>query len=145
MGNMAELSADACGTLNTWRIRFSGGGLLREFLGELMRTAFDPNRGLFRCSHDRRLYPNPAVGQLPDYGTQAARHYTFVGRMLAKALYEGMLVELPLAHFFLAKLVSAGRGDLDLHHLASLEPLVYRNLLFLKARGTFHLVAANKC
>ncbi|CAN8003913.1 unnamed protein product [Ixodes hexagonus] len=111
-----------------------GGGLMREFLGELMRTAFDPNRGLFRCTHDRRLYPNPAVSQLPDYGPQqAARQYTFVGRMLAKALYEGMLVELPLAHFFLAKLVSAGRGDLDLHHLASLEPLVYRNLLFLKS------------
>ncbi|KAG0412562.1 hypothetical protein HPB47_010284 [Ixodes persulcatus] len=110
-----------------------GGGLMREFLGELMRTAFDPNRGLFRCTHDRRLYPNPAVSQLPDYGPlQAARQYTFVGRMLAKALYEGMLVELPLAHFFLAKLVSPGRGDLDLHHLASLEPLVYRNLLFLK-------------
>lgn len=110
-----------------------GGGLMREFLGELMRTAFDPNRGLFRCTHDRRLYPNPAVLKLPDYGpVQAARQYTFVGRMLAKALYEGMLVELPLAHFFLAKLVSAGRGDLDLHHLASLEPLVYRNLLFLK-------------
>uniref|UniRef100_A0A131YMP7 HECT-type E3 ubiquitin transferase n=1 Tax=Rhipicephalus appendiculatus TaxID=34631 RepID=A0A131YMP7_RHIAP len=112
-----------------------GGGLLREFLAELMKTAFDENRGLFRCTHDdRHLYPNPAVAQLPDYADgRAARHYAFVGRLLGKALYEGMLVELPLAHFFLAKLVAPGRGDLDLHHLASLEPLVYRNLFFLKS------------
>ncbi|XP_050023140.2 ubiquitin-protein ligase E3C [Dermacentor andersoni] len=111
-----------------------GGGLLREFLAELMKTAFDANRGLFRCTHDRRLYPNPAVGQLPDYADgRAARHYSFVGRLLGKALYEGMLVELPMAHFFLAKLVASGRGDLGLHHLASLEPLVYRNLFFLKS------------
>ncbi|KAH6941939.1 hypothetical protein HPB50_024455 [Hyalomma asiaticum] len=111
-----------------------GGGLLREFLAELMKTAFDANRGLFRCTHDRRLYPNPAAGQLPDYADgRAAKHYSFVGRMLGKALYEGMLVELPLAHFFLAKWVAPGRGDLGLHHLASLEPLVYRNLFFLKS------------
>nr|XP_037288795.1 ubiquitin-protein ligase E3C-like [Rhipicephalus microplus] len=111
-----------------------GGGLLREFLAELMKTAFDENRGLFRCTHDdRHLYPNPAVAELPDYADgRAKRHYAFVGRLLGKALYEGMLVELPLAHFFLAKLVVPGRGDLDLHHLASLEPLVYRNLFFLK-------------
>ncbi|KAL3194525.1 hypothetical protein MRX96_016159 [Rhipicephalus microplus] len=45
-----------------------GGGLLREFLAELMKTAFDENRGLFRCTHDdRHLYPNPAVAELPDY------------------------------------------------------------------------------
>ncbi|XP_077549553.1 ubiquitin-protein ligase E3C [Haemaphysalis longicornis] len=113
-----------------------GGGLLREFLAELMKTAFDPNRGLFQCMHDRRLYPNPAVGRVPGYDSgQATRHYGFVGRLLAKALYEGMLVELPLAHFFLAKWVAPGRGDLDLHHLASLDPLVYRNLFFLK---TYH-------
>ncbi|XP_077499840.1 ubiquitin-protein ligase E3C isoform X3 [Amblyomma americanum] len=110
-----------------------GGGLLREFLSEFMKTAFDPNRGLFRCTHDRRLYPNPAASQLPDYADgRAVHHYAFVGRLLAKALYEGMLVELPMAHFFLAKWVAPGRGDLDLHHLASLEPLVYQNLFFLK-------------
>ncbi|XP_064476571.1 ubiquitin-protein ligase E3C-like [Ornithodoros turicata] len=106
-----------------------GGGVFREFMNELLRTTFDPNRGLFRCTNDRRLYPNPGVGLLPDY-RDYARHYAFAGRMLAKAIYEGMLVELPLAVFFLEKILCP--GDLDIHHLASLDPLVYRNLLYLK-------------
>lgn len=106
-----------------------GGGMFREFMNELLRTTFDPNRGLFRCTNDRRHYPNPGVALLPDYRDHA-KHYAFAGRMLAKAIYEGMLVELPLAVFFLEKILSP--GDLDIHHLASLDPLVYRNLLYLK-------------
>ena len=40
-----------------------GGGLFREFLWELLKTAFDPNRGLFKTTTDRQLYPNPQVKQ----------------------------------------------------------------------------------
>lgn len=51
--------------------------------------------------------------------------------ILFQALYENLLVELPLAEFFLSKLV--GRySDVDVHHLASLDPIMYRNLLYLK-------------
>ena len=49
-----------------------------------------------------------------------------------KALYENMLVELPFASFFLSKLLGTS-ADVDIHHLASLDPEVYRNLLFLKS------------
>nr|XP_027776003.1 ubiquitin-protein ligase E3C-like [Marmota flaviventris] len=49
-----------------------------------------------------------------------------------KALYENMLVELPFAGFFLSKLLGTS-ADVDIHHLASLDPEVYRNLLFLKS------------
>uniref|UniRef100_A0A8C6AB73 HECT-type E3 ubiquitin transferase n=1 Tax=Marmota marmota marmota TaxID=9994 RepID=A0A8C6AB73_MARMA len=48
------------------------------------------------------------------------------------ALYENMLVELPFAGFFLSKLLGTS-ADVDIHHLASLDPEVYRNLLFLKS------------
>lgn len=52
--------------------------------------------------------------------------------MLGKALYENLLVELPLADFFLSKL--AGKhSDVDVHQLASLDPVLHRNLLSLKA------------
>ena len=48
-----------------------------------------------------------------------------------KALYENLLVEIPLASFFLCKLL--GKGDsVDIHHLKSLDPVVYRNLLELR-------------
>lgn len=43
-----------------------------------------------------------------------------------------MLVELPFAGFFLSKLLGT-TADVDIHHLASLDPEVYRNLLFLKS------------
>lgn len=43
-----------------------------------------------------------------------------------------MLVELPFAGFFLSKLLGTS-ADVDIHHLASLDPEMYRNLLFLKS------------
>lgn len=58
-----------------------GGGLFREFLSELLKTAFDPNRGFFRLTNDNQLYPNPHVALLhPDF----LKHYYFIGRMLGK-------------------------------------------------------------
>ena len=58
-----------------------GGGVFREFLSELLKTCFDPNRGFFRLTHDNLLYPNPAVSVVvPDFQS----HYFFIGRMLGK-------------------------------------------------------------
>lgn len=58
-----------------------GGGLLREFLSELLKTAFDPNRGFFKITNDNMLYPNPHVHLVQQ---NFAAHYYFVGRMLGK-------------------------------------------------------------
>ena len=46
--------------------------------------------------------------------------------MLGKVLYEGMLVELPFASFFVSKILSSHTGDVDIHHLASLDPEMYK-------------------
>ncbi|KAI0217696.1 Ubiquitin-protein ligase E3C [Lamellibrachia satsuma] len=107
-----------------------GGGIFREFMTELIRTSFDPNRGFFRYTHDKLLYPNPDARLLFDNYLQ---HYFFLGRILGKALFENMLIELPFASFFLSKILSRHRGDVDIHHLASLDPQMYKNLLFLKS------------
>ncbi|XP_015521284.1 ubiquitin-protein ligase E3C [Neodiprion lecontei] len=106
-----------------------GGGLFREFLSELLKTSFDPNRGFFRLTKDNMLYPNPTVHLLVD---DFPKHYYFIGRILGKALYENLLVELPFAEFFLSKIVGR-QADVDVHHLASLDPIMYRNLLYLKS------------
>ena len=109
-----------------------GGGLFREFITELVRTAFDPNRGLF-CftpSQDPRLYPNPAAESFfPD---DWKNHFYFLGRILGKIIYENILVELPLADFFLAKVLSRDATPLDIHYLEDLDSVLYKNLLFLK-------------
>lgn len=109
-----------------------GGGIFREFLNELLKSGFNPNQGFFKTTNEGLLYPNPAAHML--VGDSFARHYYFLGRMLGKALYENMLVELPFAGFFLSKLLGTS-ADVDIHHLASLDPEVYRNLLFLKSYG----------
>ncbi|XP_017762268.1 PREDICTED: ubiquitin-protein ligase E3C [Eufriesea mexicana] len=106
-----------------------GGGLFREFLSELLKTSFDPNRGFFRLTKDNMLYPNPTVQLLVD---DFPKHYYFIGRILGKALYENLLVELPFAEFFLSKIVGR-QSDVDVHHLPSLDPVMYRNLLYLKS------------
>lgn len=53
-----------------------GGGLFREFLSELLKTSFDPNRGFFRLTKDNMLYPNPTVHLLVD---NFPKHYYFIG------------------------------------------------------------------
>lgn len=58
-----------------------GGGLLREFLSELLKTAFDPNRGFFKMTNDNMLYPNPYAHLIQQ---NFAAHYFFIGRMLGK-------------------------------------------------------------
>ena len=99
-----------------------GEGVFREFLSELIKEAFDPNRGLFCQTEQQELYPNPQVkltclmyhtvsmvmGQAHMIMEDYPLHYYFIGRLLGKALYENLLVELPLASFFLCKMTGAG-------------------------------------
>ena len=56
----------------------------------------------------------------------SALHYQFLGSMLGKSLYEGQLMELPFAGFFLCKLAARGHGFVGTHHLASFDPDLYR-------------------
>lgn len=58
-----------------------GGGLFREFITELLKTAFDPNRGFFRLTKDHQLYPNPGVDVIEE---NFIPHYYFIGRMMGK-------------------------------------------------------------
>ena len=60
-----------------------GGGIFREFLSELLKTAFDPNRGFFLLTRDNTLYPNPSSKLIVD---DYEKHYFFVGRMLGKVI-----------------------------------------------------------
>lgn len=50
-----------------------------------------------------------------------------------QALYENMLVELPFASFFLCKLLSKHGTDVDIHHLESLDPEMYRYVVLIQA------------
>jgi len=55
--------------------------------------------------------------------------YRFIGRVLGKALYEGILIDVNFASFFFAKWL--GRQSY-LDDLVSLDPELYRGLIYLK-------------
>jgi ubiquitin-protein ligase E3 C len=103
-----------------------GGGIFKEFINEVLKTAFDPNRGFFLLTADNTLYPNPNVHLIVE---NFMEHYYFIGRLVGKAIFENILVDLPLAEFFLAKLLV---DRASAHYLKSLDPVLYRNLLYLR-------------
>lgn len=80
----------------------------------LSKEVFDTNRGLWLATDQNELYPNPHsyateggrdnryvlgrwLTRLPDHQLQ---WYSFIGRVLGKALYEGILVDVSFANFF---------------------------------------------
>jgi ubiquitin-protein ligase E3 C len=102
---------------------------------------------LFLETPDRLLYPNP-------YSHRASEnhlgHFEFLGRVIGKAMYEGILVEVPFANFFLYVhlhlmlkssylfLLSSSRSAKLLskfnyyNDLVFLDPELHRNMMILK-------------
>ncbi|KAG9308894.1 HECT-domain-containing protein [Chiua virens] len=103
-----------------------GGGVFKEFFTSLCKEVFDTDRGLWLANKKNEIYPNPH-----SYATEphSLNWYRFIGRILGKALYEGILVEVAFAGFFLAKWLGK-QSFLD--DLASLDPDLYQGLIFLK-------------
>ncbi|KAJ2710375.1 ubiquitin-protein ligase (E3), partial [Coemansia spiralis] len=107
-----------------------GGGVFKEFLTSLVREAFDPRMGLFSAARSNSIYPNPeAVLGDAEQRRRALDRYRFLGAVIGKALYEGVLVDAPLALFFLGYCV----GKLpEFNDLPTLDEALYRGLVALK-------------
>uniref|UniRef100_A0AAF5PWG1 HECT-type E3 ubiquitin transferase n=1 Tax=Wuchereria bancrofti TaxID=6293 RepID=A0AAF5PWG1_WUCBA len=112
-----------------------GGGIFREFLFELLQTALDPSRGFFATTHEQLLYPNPLAPFL--YPNNFVDHFYFIGRIIAKLIYEGLLADIRFANFFLLQWMGNPDGTvLDLELVKSYDPLLHKNLKFLKRCST---------
>lgn len=105
-------------------------GVFKEFLEETINTVFNPSLNLFKTTIEQKLYPSPTSYINENH----LALFEFVGKMLGKAVYEGIVVEVPFASFFLNQL-------LDRHHsafyspideLPSLDPELYKNLTYVK-------------
>ncbi|KAL9251575.1 E3 ubiquitin-protein ligase UPL6-like protein [Drosera capensis] len=103
-----------------------GGGIFKDFMENITRSAFDIQYGLFKETADHLLYPNPGSGLVHE---QHLQFFHFLGTILAKAMFEGILVDIPFATFFLSKLKQKYNY---LNDLPSLDPELYRHLIFLK-------------
>ena len=112
-----------------------GGGVFKEFLELLLRQITNPEFGLFKLTADGACcYPNPSVESVFDGahfcgGVQATDMFRFIGRVLGKAVFEGIVVTLPLAGFFLNNVL--GRPNV-LEDLNTLDPQLFTSLTQLK-------------
>ncbi len=140
-----------------------GGGVTKEFLTSVISQAFDPEDEnmiiKFFVENDKHLlYPNPNA--LEDLRLKWSRmgfkpnapevkievktllhQYEFLGRIIGKCLYEGILVDVVFAAFFLKKWAltgGAGQATLEsgyranINDLRDLDEELYRGLLSLK-------------
>jgi len=105
-----------------------GGGVTKEFLTSVTNQAFAPAAGsvqLFMENANHLLYPNPSALDEQKHLLRAAgfvdnmptsretisallQRYEFLGRVIGKCLYEGILVDIGFAGFFLLKWALTG-------------------------------------
>lgn len=105
-------------------------GVFKEFLEETIKRVFDPSLNLFKTTNDQRLYPSPTSQMQENH----LHLFEFVGRMLGKAVYEGIVVDVPFAMFFLSQLLGQTQQALYscMDELPSLDKELYRSLTFIK-------------
>ncbi|RYP62392.1 hypothetical protein DL771_009764 [Monosporascus sp. 5C6A] len=134
-----------------------GGGVTKEFLTSIAAEAFDPSpdgHSFFVANKQNLLYPNPTsfderADMLRFHGFEEgsaefhngmqdlAKRYEFLGRIVGKCMYEGILIDIAFAPFFLLKWSSSGQSALadyraNLNDLRDLDPELYQGLINLK-------------
>ncbi|KAF9423179.1 Ubiquitin-protein ligase E3B, partial [Entomortierella beljakovae] len=105
------------------------GGPFKEFMESFLEAGFSPNLNLFTTSAAsmNMLYPSPTSHYThPSNGLELFRLF---GKMLGKAMYEGLLIEVKFANFFLSKIL--GR-TVFLDEMRSYDEQVFQNLMFVK-------------
>uniref|UniRef100_A0A0G4HEI3 HECT-type E3 ubiquitin transferase n=1 Tax=Chromera velia CCMP2878 TaxID=1169474 RepID=A0A0G4HEI3_9ALVE len=103
-----------------------GGGLFKEFLISLSRTAFDVNYGLFAATEDQSLVPSPSAFMIHP---NAQELYVLLGKVVGKALYEQTLIEPTFNRVFLTLLL--GRQN-QVDDVPFLDKELHKNLMFVK-------------
>lgn len=117
-----------------------GGGVQKEFFDELIKDAFLPREVKEEEEGDAAIEQHPdffvetplqtlQVNAALDGSNDLLRNYEFLGRVLAKAMYEGILVDPQFCLPFLNKLLGK-QNSLD--DLCNLDPEYYRNLKSLR-------------
>ena len=105
-------------------------GVFKEFLEETIKKVFDPGLNLFCTTSEERLYPSP-LSHLTENHLDL---FEFVGKMIGKAVYEGIVVDVPFASFFLSQILGHDHSALYsyLDEMSSSDPELHRNLTYVK-------------
>eukprot|EP00826_Nyctotherus_ovalis_P030984 TRINITY_DN24745_c0_g1_i1.p1 TRINITY_DN24745_c0_g1~~TRINITY_DN24745_c0_g1_i1.p1 ORF type:complete len:203 (+),score=65.99 TRINITY_DN24745_c0_g1_i1:23-610(+) len=103
----------------------AGHGVFKEFLTLLSNQAFDVAQGFFIETKDRELFPNSDFINQGNY----QRIYEFLGMVVGKAIFEGILIQPVFSRCFLNKVL--GKTN-NLDDLKLLDAKLYENLMKLK-------------
>lgn len=106
-------------------------GVLKEFVEEILKHGLDPSFGLFAVTEENHwLYPSP----LSKIHFEHLELFHFLGRLLAKAVYEGIVMEVSFAPFFIRQLLHNKNALFSyLDELPSLDAELHKNLMFIKS------------
>ncbi|TRY55624.1 hypothetical protein DNTS_008830 [Danionella cerebrum] len=96
-------------------------GVFKEFLEEIIKKT---------TSGNERLYPSPTSSIHENH----LQLFEFVGKMLGKAMYEGIVVDVPFASFFLSQVLGHHHSTFysSIDELPSLDSEFYKNLTSIK-------------
>lgn len=119
---------DMKGRLN---VQFQGeegidaGGLTREWYQLLSRVIFDKNALLFTTvGNNSTFQPNPNSV----YQTEHLSYFKFVGRVVAKALYDGQLLDVYFTRSFYKHILNV---KVTYHDIEAVDPDYYKNLKWM--------------
>ncbi|ODN04927.1 Ubiquitin-protein ligase E3B [Orchesella cincta] len=105
-------------------------GVFKEFLEETINTVFNPSLNLFKGTTENLLYPSPMSFVHENH----LQLFEFVGKMLAKAIFEGIVVDVHFAPFFLSLMLGHQHSPLfsATDELQSLDKELYTSLNYVK-------------
>jgi len=105
------------------------GGLFKDFWTDLSKLAFSPDYALF-LDTDEGMYPSPV--SFAAHGADHVTLFEFLGRILGKALFEGITIQPLFSHFFLSFLRGGYNYNNMMSDLSTKDKELYKNLMFLK-------------
>lgn len=111
-----------------------GGGLTKEFLTLAVEEGLTSELDLFKETQHNEVYPNDDIylrmAKKIDLPLQRKRlqYLLFMGMVIGKCLYSGVLLDVNFAPFFLSKWRTAQTQRISIDDLASLDEDVYLNL-----------------
>ncbi len=129
-----------------------GGGVTKEFLTCALLQVLSPEEEFFQSNKENAIFPNPMkLDQLKQTlkhlglqeGSEAwndeiaslMKQYEFVGRMIGKCMYEGILIDFAFAGFFLQKWALSATGSTyraSINGLREMDEDLYKGMLQLK-------------
>ena len=77
--------------------------MLKEFMTKLTEKIFDAQYSFFEETKHRQLFPNALSAK--SNPESFVKQFEFFGKVIGKALFEGVLLKCTFARFFLNKLV----------------------------------------